>query len=255
LRAFVVDDEPLAVRRMVRMLEESGRVTVAGSTSDPAQALTLARSVAFDVLFLDIEMPGMTGFDLLARLPGDPLVVFTTAYNQYALKAFEVNSVDYLLKPVEPVQLDRALGKLERILQGAVARPGLRPLLDQLADALAARRPAWIERIPSRVGERVEFVEVSRVTHFFARDKLTFAATATRSHAIDLTITELESRLDPAKFVRIHRSTIVNLDFVLEMHLYFAGKLLLRLRDEKRTELTVARDRVKELKERLGLTA
>jgi two-component system LytT family response regulator len=103
------------------------------------------------------------------------------------------------------------------------------------------------------VGERVEFLELSRVTHFFASDKLTFAATATKNHAVDYTIQELEEKLDPRRFVRIHRSTLVNADYVHELHPLFAGRAVVRLKDEKRTELTAARDRVRILKERLGI--
>ena len=123
MKAFLVDDEPLAVSRLRWLLEESGRVEIAGSSSDPAQALEEVRHARPDVLFLDIEMPGMSGFDLLDLL-GDPqpLVVFTTAYDQYALEAFKVNSVDYLLKPIEAAHLQRALAKIERVLRGTEAR-------------------------------------------------------------------------------------------------------------------------------------
>ena len=99
IRAFLVDDEELATKRLARMLQESGKVEVVGVSNDPAEALSIMPRVAFDVLFLDIQMPEISGFDLLARLEGDPLVVFVTAFDQFALRAFEVNSVDYLVKP------------------------------------------------------------------------------------------------------------------------------------------------------------
>lgn len=99
----------------------------------------------------------------------------------------------------------------------------------------------------------MEFIEVSRITHVFAEDKLTFAATAAKNYILDLTIAELEAKLDPRRFVRIHRSTLVNLAFVQELYHYFGGKMLMRLKDEKKTELAVSRDRVKELKDRLGV--
>jgi two-component system LytT family response regulator len=248
VRAFLIDDEPLALKRLERMLLEAGRVTVAGSAIDPEDALVRLRVAPVDVLFLDIEMPGMDGFSLLSQLHPQPFVIFTTAYNQYALKAFEVHSVDYLLKPIEPEQLDRALRKLDRM--AASPKPDLTRLL---ADLMEMRRPASLERVASRVGDRVEFVDLSRVTHFYAEDKLTYAATDAKNYIVDQTIAELETRLDPARFVRIHRSTIVRIDAVHEMYSYFGGKMLLRLKDAKRTELTVARDRVKELKEKLGL--
>ena len=104
-----------------------------------------------------------------------------------------------------------------------------------------------------RTGERVEFVELARVTHFFAAHKLTWAATAGKNFPVDHTIQQLEEKLDPKKFVRVHRSTIVNLDYVHELHPWFAGRMLLRLKDEKRTEVGVSRERVRALKERLGI--
>ena len=203
------------------------------------------------MLFLDIEMPGMNGFEFLQALDREPLVVFTTAYNQYALQAFEVNSVDYLLKPIEPRHLDRALSKLDRILGGTEPRPDLNDLVRRLASALHSND--YPARLSSRLGERVEFVELSRVTHIFAKDKLTFAATASKDYCIDQTIVDLEQKLDPRKFVRIHRSTMVNIDFVHELYSWFGGRMLLRLKDDRKTELQVARDRVKALKDRLSL--
>src|SRR5271157_5834858 len=115
LRAYLVDDEPLALERLRRMLERTGRVEVTGSTTEPEQAVVALTADPPDVCFLDIQMPRLDGFEVLARLPSQPIVVFTTAYDQYALKAFGVNSVDYLLKPVEPESLERALKKVERL--------------------------------------------------------------------------------------------------------------------------------------------
>jgi two-component system LytT family response regulator len=253
MRAFLVDDEPLAVNRLQRLLEETGRVEIAGASSDPREALDQLRRSRPDVLFLDIEMPGMSGFDLLEQL-GDPqpLVVFTTAYDEYALDAFKVNSIDYLLKPVEAAQLDRALAKLNRIIGGSEARGDVNALLNQVRVMLAQRQPEYLARVASRVGDRVEFVEVTQVTHFYAKDKLTFAVTAAKHHALDLTIAELEQKLPPQRWVRIHRSTLLNVDAVKELHSWFGGKLLVKLKDG-RTELQVARERAAEVKAKLGI--
>lgn len=254
IRAFVLDDEALAVRRLSRMLEDTGRVAVVGSSTDPAGAVDAIAASRPDVLFLDIQMPGLNGFELLAELQGwEPLVIFTTAYHQYALQAFEVNSIDYLLKPIEPKKLDRALAKLERIHGGAEARPDVNELLRKLASALESKVADYPTRLPSRTGDRVAFVDLSTVTHFFAKDKLTFAATGKKEFCVEGSIADLEEKLDPKKFVRIHRSTMVNLDFIQELYTWFGGRVLVRLRDEARTELTVARDRVRELKEKLSL--
>jgi two-component system LytT family response regulator len=248
IRAYVLDDEPLAVKRLVRLLGATGKVTVVGFSSDPEAAIAEIAELRPEVLFLDIEMPGLTGFDVLQRLSGEPLVVFTTAYDQYALQAFAVNSVDYLLKPVEPAGLDRALAKLGRTLGGQEAAPDLQKII-----AALTKPAAYPARLPRRTGERVEFVDLARVTHFYAEDKLTFAATAAKDFVVDHSIAELEGKLDPARWFRIHRSTLVQLDYVQELHGWIGNRLLIRLKDEKKTELQVARERVAELKAKLGL--
>lgn len=257
IRAYVVDDEPLAVKRLVRMLEATGRLTIAGQTSDPEEALAFLNAHPVDALFLDIQMPGLTGFELLERLETQPLVIFTTAYDRYALNAFDVNSVDYLLKPVEAERLDRALDKLER-LHGSGSDPASRPpstdikaLARELAAQLSPTRR--LERIASRVGERTTVLDVARISHFSAKDKLTFAVVNGREHVVDYTLAELEERLDTRRFVRIHRGTLVNLAFVQELFPAVDGGVLVRLKDEAKTELSVARDRVRDLKDRLGI--
>ena len=253
IRAFLVDDEPLALERLRRMLQASGRVEIAGASSDPVEALEQIRWSKPDLLFLDIHMPELTGFELLAELERQPLVVFTTAYEQHALEAFRVNSIDYLLKPIEPDHLDRALAKAERIHGSSEPAPDLRALLAQIGSALKPSQTPWLERIASRTGDKLELVDLGRVSHFFAADKLTYAATAERNYVADQTITDLEGKLDPARFIRIHRSTILNLDYLRELHTGFGGRMVARLKDAKKTDLDVSRDRVRALKERLGV--
>ena len=249
IRAFVVDDERLAVDRLCRLLEATGRVAVVGSATDPEQALTELRARSVDVIFLDVQMPELSGFDLLARLDADTPVVFTTAYDQYAIEAFAVNSVDYLLKPIEPARLDRALDKLQRLTGDS--RPDVRVLARELAAHLAPGRK--LERIASRVADRTIILDVARVSHVVARDKLTFAALGGREHVVDYTLAQLEQRLDPRRFVRVHRGAMVNVAFVDEIYPDVDGGIVARLKDERKTEISVARDRVKNLKARLGI--
>ncbi len=258
LSAYLVDDEPLALKRLTRLLEATGRVTIAGSSDDPRAALEfLQRHEAVDVLFLDIEMPELSGFELAARLERQPLIVFTTAFDRYALRAFEVNSIDYLLKPIEPAQLERALAKLERLRGGerptAPESADLRALFSEVQQALRSGAEVHATRLASRLGERVRLLDVATITHCVAQDKLTYAVVDGRRHCVDQSIAELERRLDPRRFVRIHRSTLVNLDWVQELDEWAGGGKLLRLKDAAKTELPVARDRVAALKERLGL--
>ena len=257
LRAYLVDDEPLALKRLAGLLKKTNRVSIVGRATDPEIALNFLGEETVDVLLLDIQMPGMNGFELLARLPtrlaAQPAVIFTTAYDEYALRAFKVNSIDYLLKPVDPQELDSALDKLER-LRGAAA-PDLQTVIQQLAVSFRSAPAAegFPDRIASRVGGRTQFVELSKVTHFQAEEKLTFAVTAAKKCVVDYSIAELEQKLDPRRFVRIHRSALLNLAYVEEIHSWFGGRVLVRLKGDKAADLTVARDRVRILKKTLGL--
>lgn len=253
MKAYLVDDEPLAVSRLRHLLEQTGRVEIVGTTTDPHVAVEDVRRVSPDVLFLDIEMPGASGFELLERIGSPaPLVVFTTAYSAYALEAFKVSSIDYLLKPIERADLDRALSKLERMLGGADPPGDLSRVLHEVRQLLARREPDYLVRIAARVGDRSELIDVADITHFYAKDKLTIAVTAVREHTLDLSIAELEQRLPPSRWIRIHRSTLLNVDAVKALHTWFGGKLLVTLRDG-RTELHVARDRAADVRAKLGL--
>jgi two-component system, LytTR family, response regulator len=259
LTAYLVDDEPLAIERLQRLLSAFPSIHMSGAASDPAKAVQFLNSTAepIEVLFLDIQMPGINGFELLSQLTRQPFVIFTTAYDQHALRAFEANTIDYLLKPIEREQLERAIDKLGRL------RPVTKPdwqqspelpiLLRDLARSLQRGRSDFPHRIASRIGERISFLSLDDVTHFFARDKLTYAVVNGRQHCIDQTIADLEKRLDPAKFLRIHRAALVNVDWIHEVNSWFAGKVVLTLKDAQSTQLTVARDRVRSVKDRLEI--
>ena len=249
LRAYLVDDEPLAVKRLARLLDATGRVEIVGRAGDPAKAVDELAAASADVVFLDIHMPGMSGFDVIQRLPGTTSVVFTTAYDQHAVAAFEVNAVDYLLKPIVRERLAAALDRIEARRRAPEA-DDVRATLLELTRSLRERP---LDRLASRVGERVQLIPVDEVTHVFARERATYAATATADHMLDVTLAELEQKLDPAKFIRIHRGALVNVGWIRELHADLGGRLLVRLRGERPQELVVSRDRVRPLKERLGL--
>ena len=251
-RAYLVDDEPLALERLHRMLLETGRVEIVGQSTDPHLAMEAVERLRPQTIFLDIEMPVVDGFELVSRLAYEPTIVFTTAYSQYALKAFEVNSIDYLLKPIEPDELARALTKLERRqLDGEVGFERIRAVLDELSASNAT--PSTLHRIASRTGNRIRLVDLVRVSHFNADDKLTYAVTDEGAHVVDQTLNELEKTLDARRFQRIHRSSLVNLDYVAELYGSFGGSFRVRLRDRQQSDLKVARDRVQPLKEKLGI--
>jgi two-component system LytT family response regulator len=207
--------------------------------------------VTVDAIFLDIEMPGLNGFELLQRLENvRPAIIFTTAYDHYAVKAFEVNGMDYLLKPVSGEALDRAITRLEGGRRDDVG--AYKAMLDRMSAALGQAGRQYPKRIASKTGDRVQFLELEKVTHFFAEGKVTFAATPGKNFIVDDSIVQLEAKLDPAQFLRIHRAYLVNANAVAEVHSWFGGRMVARLNDAGKTELPIARDRVKTLKDRLG---
>lgn len=261
-RVFLVDDEALALRRLTRMLEATGRVEIVGQTTDPEVAIEAIRGAAgVDLVFLDISMPGLDGFELCAHLPPGVMVVFTTAHDEHALRAFQTNAIDYLLKPIRQDELIRALDKLDRLRErpataagdapGPVDAPGADGhdrLARAMAAILAARAPG---RIASRLGDRIQLIDLDRITHFITEDKLTYAVTPERSYVVDPSITELEDRYAAAGFFRIHRATLVRLSAIVELASTADGTRV-RLGDGK-TELQVARERARALKDKLGL--
>jgi two-component system LytT family response regulator len=247
-RVFLVDDEPLALRRLARMLEATRRVEIAGQSTDPEAAVDAIRAARdLDLVFLDISMPDLDGFEVCARLPASVMVVFTTAHDEHALRAFQTNAIDYLLKPVREDELVRALDKLDRLRELPPA-DAADQLARAMASVLAARGP---DRIASRLGDRVHLIELDRITHFIAEDKLTYAVTAERSFVVDASIAVLEERYARAGYVRIHRATLVRLSAIAEVSSTTDGTRV-RLADG-RTELVVARERARALKDRLGL--
>jgi two-component system LytT family response regulator len=247
-RVYLVDDEALALRRLTRMLEATGRVEIVGQSTDPEAAATaIAAAPEIDLVFLDISMPGLDGFELCARLPPGVMVVFTTAHDEHALRAFQTNAIDYLLKPIRDDELTRALDKLDR-LRELPAADAHAQLTRAMSAILAARAPG---RLASRLGDRIHLIDVDRITHFVAEDKLTYAVTAERSYVVDPSIADLEDRFGAAGFFRIHRATLVRLSAIVELSSTVDG-IRVRISDGK-TELPVARERARALKDKLGL--
>jgi len=221
-----------------------------GTATNPHDGLEQVAAHPVDVVFLDIHMPGLTGFEVVERLPPGPLVVFTTAHDRHAVQAFEANAVDYLLKPIERARLDRTLDRVS-----SRRSPGddgnVRAALAELAKSL--RAPAFLDHLASRVGDRVHLIDVADVTHVVARQRATYAITAAGEYMIDATLTDLEKKLDPARFIRIHRAVLVNVACARELRTDEDGHLVVRLKGDRPIELAVSRDRVRALKERLGL--
>ena len=252
LRVLVVDDEALARTRLKRMLGELERVHVVGEAATVPEAATLVDQLTPDVVLLDVQMPGEDGFALLSRVKHRPAVVFVTAFDQFAVRAFEAQAVDYLLKPFRPERLAAAI---ERV-RVALVRPDelARRIQAVLAMVGSARPepPERLERFTVRIGNKQLIVKADDVLWFGAEDKLVFAATASDRHYVNFTLDELERRLDAARFLRVHRSAIANLDHAAALRPGFAGTWRLQLNDAARTEVPVSRTRARALRARLG---
>ncbi len=252
LRVFLVDDEPLALKRLVRLLAETERAEIAGQTCEPLEALQIIPTLDLDALFLDIQMPELMGFELLQKLRDYPPVIFTTAFDKFALQAFEVFSVDYLLKPVEAERLEKSLEKLEKLAfeKSDERAANIERLLENFAQDHSRKSPKELDRIASRIGGKIQIIETAEITHFFAEDKITFAQNIDgKQFPLDYSLNELENRLNGRTFLRVHRNAIVNTGFIEEVYGWFSGKVLIRLKNAKKTEIVVARDRVKNLKD------
>jgi len=250
---YLVDDEELSLSTLKRLLDESQRVDIVGLSTDPGSAIADIQRLEPDALFLDIRMPEIDGFEVLAALPRQPLVVFTTAYDQHAVRAFETNAIDYLLKPLDPARLLLTLNKLEnRCLDGSSR--GVLSVDQLLLSVSSILKPKhWLRRVATQAKDGVSLIDVERVTYFISENRYSYACTEQGRFPVVLSLAELETRLDPEHFLRIHRSAIVNLDFVDYVSSWFAGRLYIRLRDQARSELTVGRDRVSGLRQALGM--
>ena len=250
LRVLLVDDEPLARTRARRLVEEVGGAAVVGEAGSVPEARRRVAELRPDVLLLDIQMPGEDGFALLEGLEPRPAIVFVTAFDQYAVRAFEENAVDYLLKPFRKERLAAAL---ERARQDLARPEELARRLTSLLGTLGREAGAEpLDRFTVRIGGRQLIVRSEDVLWFGADDKLVFAATASGRHYVNFTLEQLDRRLDPRRFFRVHRSAIVNLDYAATLRPGFAGTYRLELKDAAHTEVPVSRARARLLKQRLG---
>jgi DNA-binding LytR/AlgR family response regulator len=239
-RAVIADDEPrLAEHLRGRLAELWPELEVLPLAANGLEALRRIDDEAPDIAFLDIRMPGLTGLELAKRIDAKTHVVFVTAFDQYAVEAFDREAVDYILKPVTDERLARAIERLKKKLAAADAPPDLAQLLSKIARALpeAGTRLRWIRALK---GEEVRQVAVDDVVYFQASDKYTCVMTRDGEWLIRMPLAELAGQLDPATFCQIHRSTIVNMNEVEATRRDLGGRVFVRLRDGK-TELAVSR--------------
>ncbi len=253
LKAVLVDDEQLARDELGYLLRQVGGVDVIGQAGNGLEALADIDRLQPDLVFLDVQMPGLTGFEVARRLVGGrkrPHIIFVTAYDQHAIEAFEVNAVDYLLKPVDPARLEVAV---ERTRQRVASD---RPLDDQLEKIvqLVSERQSRRERLAIKVDERFLLVQAEEIIYAsLSGDAITVVTNQHAGTSNYRTLDELQARLDPAVFWRVHRSHLVNINKIKEIVPWFSRNYILRMKDAKATEIPVSRTQTRRLREYLKL--
>jgi two-component system LytT family response regulator/two-component system response regulator LytT len=258
IRTLIVDDEDPTRDELCFLLEGLSGVEIVGQAANGPEALKAAEELSPDLVLLDVQMPGLTGFEVARRLVASsppPHVVFVTAFDRYAIEAFNVNAVDYLLKPVEATRLAQAVDRVRHRI--ATERPARAPVdaatLEHLAE-LVTRRFTYLQQLALKVGERFLLVQVEDVIHAsLVDDAITVVTIGLIGTSNYRTLDELQARLDPAVFWRVHRSHLVNINKIKEIVPWFSRNYILKMKDAKATEIPVSRSQTKRLREYLRM--
>src|SRR5262245_58732219 len=258
LRTIVVDDEQLARDELCFLLGQIESVEVVAQAGNGVEALRVVEEHDPDLIMLDVQMPGLTGFEVARRLLGagvDSQVVFVTAYDQHAIEAFEVNAVDYLLKPVEASRLSTAVDRVRKRIgtDRQAPRNGTPEEMERLLQ-LVSERQERREQLAIKVADRFLLVQADEVVHASVEDDVITVVTNNLSGTSNYrTLDELQARLDPAVFWRVHRSHLVNINKIREIVPWFSRNYILRMKDTKGSEIPVSRSQTKRLREYLRL--
>ena len=240
IRTLIIDDEPLARDRVRRFLRDEADIELIGECGNGTEAVAAIKEHRPDLVFLDIQMPEKDGFDVIRSLGGKnlPVVVFVTAYDQYALQAFDVHALDYLLKPFNRDRIHRAVARAREQIE----RKRIGSLDERLTSLLAdlKQEKKYLERLVVKSVGRVFFVKVDEIDWIEAAGNYVKLHAGRESHMVRETMNGIESKLDPDRFLRIHRSTVVNIDRIKELHPMFSGDYAVILRDG--TELALSRN-------------
>jgi two-component system LytT family response regulator len=251
IRVLIVDDEPIARKGIRRLLDEAPDVEIVGECGDGAEAASAIRKQSPDLVFLDVQMPELDGFGMLEKLgvEAGPEIIFVTAYDEYTLRAFDVHALDYLLKPVNPERFHKALGRARARLQNKSSERLNSRLLALLENQRREERVA--ARFAVKTPQGVLLVDADDVDLIEAAGNYVSLRAGAQAHLLSETISGMERRLDPGKFLRIHRSRIVNMERVKLLRPLFHGEYEFVLKDG--TRLTSGRAYSERIRERLGL--
>jgi DNA-binding LytR/AlgR family response regulator len=248
ITTIIVEDELPALERLTEMLKDQPEIKRVGTARTGQEAAVLIDSLKPQLVFLDIQLPDLSGLDLLHIITHQPLIIFTTAYNQYAVQAFELQAVDYLLKPFSQERLTAGLQRVrEKISQNSNSLTEIKNLLANYGIS-----KEHLIRIPSRVGDKIYILSDDDIIYFTSEDRLVFAYLYDAKFLVNYTLDELQARLNPDKFFRIHRSTLANLNYITMIEAWFAGGYKTKMKDKKGTELIISRASGKLLRQKLG---
>lgn len=249
-KAILIDDEP-AARRLMRTLlaEHQDMVEIIAEAGNGGEAIEKIESLKPDLIFLDIQMPDLTGFEVIERLQHKPNIIFTTAYEQYAIRAFDTFSIDYLLKPIREERLAQSMSKLKQFgkLGKNIDLAGLQQIIQEL------KAPAKATALPIRTGDRINLLKFENISYLEAQDKYVFIYTIDgQKHLTDQSLTLLEEKL-PDQFFRVQKSFIINKDRIREMHKHFNGRFLFSMDDKNNTQISSGRTFHDAIKNNFGL--
>jgi DNA-binding LytR/AlgR family response regulator len=249
IRVLLVDDEEPARIQLRRLLESDPGVQIVGEAANGIEALEQIPELRPDVVFLDIEMPGLNGFEVAGNLVNPPLIVFATAFDEFAVKAFEENALDYVLKPVQAKRIAQTLGRVRTALGSD--RSEYDSAMREVLSRVDRDRDAPVTRLAARRGKRIIVLNLAEITHLGIDDKLVFAHAGKERYLVEKTVGELEQMLGGVGFYRISRGELVNLSHVRELLPWFSGTYRAKLHDG--TELDVSRDRARGLLNLMGV--
>jgi len=247
MKALIVEDEKPASDRLAKMLKKYDSIEVVDVAVDGEEAVEKIDSLEPDVLFLDIQIPVFDGFEVLRRVAHYPYVVFVTAYDDYAIKAFEVNSVDYLLKPIHYERLDKSVQRLLSLVKPEQKN------IEKLLAMMNEKEPEVIDRLPIKVNDVIQFVPVDDIIWCSADNKYVTVVTDKKEYLYDYSLKKLETILPAHKFIRIHRSTLVNISRIVRLERFFMGDYTAIMNDAKKTALSVSKRYFKVIKEKLQM--